>query len=206
MNKPTVMLIVLMMIGIGFLSGCEQQPTKATDADGDGHPDDEDAFPNDITEWVDSDADGYGDTSDTYPTDKTEWKDTDTDGYGDNGDDFPSDPDVHEKIVLLDAYDTYALDPEQGHTGNGSSFVVDRESKYVVVNWDVMHSLSPDEYKDIYFDVTNPSGHTSYTYGPSNCTLHLTVDSSNWGQWEYRFHVGLVAQNITIDREIYIAK
>ena len=39
------------------------------DADGDGVPDAEDAFPNDPNEWADSDSDGFGDNSDPFPLD-----------------------------------------------------------------------------------------------------------------------------------------
>lgn len=37
------------------------------DSDGDGVPDDEDAFPDDPSEWADSDGDGVGDNADAYP-------------------------------------------------------------------------------------------------------------------------------------------
>jgi YVTN family beta-propeller protein len=43
------------------------------DTDGDGVPDDQDAFPNDPTEWADSDGDGHGDNSDAFPNDPTKW-------------------------------------------------------------------------------------------------------------------------------------
>jgi len=65
--------------------------TPIIDSDGDGHPDDEDAFPNDSTEWVDSDGDGHGDNSDAFPNDSTEWTDSDGDGHGDNSDAYPND-------------------------------------------------------------------------------------------------------------------
>lgn len=60
------------------------------DTDGDGVPDDEDAFPNDPTEWADSDGDGRGDNSDAFPNDPNEQDDSDGDGVGDNGDPFPN--------------------------------------------------------------------------------------------------------------------
>ena len=44
-----------------------------SDRDGDGHPDDVDAFPDDPTEWADSDGDGHGDNSDAFPNDPTKW-------------------------------------------------------------------------------------------------------------------------------------
>jgi YVTN family beta-propeller protein len=43
------------------------------DRDGDGVPDDLDAFPDDPTEWADSDGDGHGDNSDAFPNDPTKW-------------------------------------------------------------------------------------------------------------------------------------
>jgi outer membrane protein assembly factor BamB len=62
------------------------------DGDGDGVPDDEDAFPKDPKEWADSDKDGVGDNSDAFPNDPTEWADTDMDGVGNNADCAPNDP------------------------------------------------------------------------------------------------------------------
>ncbi len=62
------------------------------DTDGDGVPDDDDAFPNDPTEWSDSDGDGVGDNADAFPNDPDETADSDGDGVGDNGDAFPADP------------------------------------------------------------------------------------------------------------------
>ena len=43
------------------------------DSDGDGHPDIDDAFPNDPSEWADSDGDGHGDNGDAFPNDPTKW-------------------------------------------------------------------------------------------------------------------------------------
>lgn len=74
--------------GSGAFSGNKQ----IVDSDGDGVPDDEDAFPNDPTEWDDTDGDGVGDNADAFPSDPTETVDTDGDGVGDNADAFPSDP------------------------------------------------------------------------------------------------------------------
>ena len=61
------------------------------DADGDGYSDENDAFPNNPTEWFDSDFDGVGDNTDMFPNDTGEWMDSDGDGVGDNGDAFPYD-------------------------------------------------------------------------------------------------------------------
>lgn len=88
MNKKLVVGgIVILLISVG-LSGCTEE---AKDIDGDGFPDDEDAFPNDATEWLDSDGDGYGDNIDDFPSDALEYLDTDGDGVGNNADAFPYD-------------------------------------------------------------------------------------------------------------------
>ena len=72
------------------------------DSDKDGVGDNSDVFPLDPTQWKDSDRDGHGDNrsgnnSDAFPFDKREWKDTDGDGYGDNSDLFPT---VHNTVVI----------------------------------------------------------------------------------------------------------
>ena len=67
-------------------------PTESADSDGDGRGNNSDAFPNDPTEWADSDGDGRGNNSDAFPADPTEWADSDGDGRGNNSDAFPADP------------------------------------------------------------------------------------------------------------------
>jgi len=69
------------------------------DKDGDGYLNDNDAFPEDGSEWVDTDRDGLGDNvdvdddndgvidqDDAFPLDPNESKDSDVDGIGDNAD------------------------------------------------------------------------------------------------------------------------
>ena len=69
------------------------------DKDGDGYLNDNDAFPEDGSEWIDTDGDGLGDnfevdddndgyldTNDAFPFDPNEWADADNDGIGDNED------------------------------------------------------------------------------------------------------------------------
>jgi len=80
------------------------------DSDGDGVPDNQDAFPNDPTETVDTDGDGVGDNGDAFPNDPSEWADSDGDGHGDNGDAFPSDP------------SEWADSDGDGHGDNGDAF------------------------------------------------------------------------------------
>jgi len=77
----------------------DEAAAAAADTDGDGVPDDEDAFPTDPAESVDTDGDGIGDAADTdddgdgvpdnndaFPTDPTESSDLDGDGIGDSAD------------------------------------------------------------------------------------------------------------------------
>ncbi len=73
------------------LQGMECFPASSQDSDGDGTPDDQDAFPNDPNEDTDTDGDGVGDNADAFPNDATETTDTDGDGVGDNADAFPND-------------------------------------------------------------------------------------------------------------------
>ena len=69
------------------------------DKDGDGYLNENDAFPEDGSEWIDTDGDGLGDnfevdddndgyldTNDAFPLDPNEWADADNDGIGDNAD------------------------------------------------------------------------------------------------------------------------
>lgn len=99
MNRKIVLLIALMVIGVGFLSGCNESTDSSNevlDSDNDGIGDNSDVFPNNPTEQYDSDGDGVGDNADALPYDSTQWADRDHDGYGDNAngnnpDAFPDD-------------------------------------------------------------------------------------------------------------------
>ncbi|MBD9377930.1 hypothetical protein IB228_11185 [Pseudoxanthomonas sp. PXM04] len=62
---------------------CSEGTPPEVDTDGDGVPDDEDAFPNDPNEWKDTDGDGIGDNADTAPEDPTNGED---EGQGDETD------------------------------------------------------------------------------------------------------------------------
>jgi len=94
MRKVGIILIIMIIVSTGILSGCNQQagtqnPTvynPPRDTDGDGTADSNDAFPNDRTEWRDSDGDGIGDNSDTAPLNPYASKDSDSDGIDDNSD------------------------------------------------------------------------------------------------------------------------
>lgn len=102
------------------------------DSDGDGVPDDRDAFPNDPTEWSDLDHDGIGDNSDpdidgdgfpnaqdAFPFDPAEHADLDGDGIGDN-----ADPD-RDGDGVPNATDAFPNDPTESadldHDGIGDN-------------------------------------------------------------------------------------
>jgi hypothetical protein len=91
-KKIPIIMIVLIMIISGVMSGCTDSVPSitTTDTDKDGYPDNTDAFPNDPLEWLDSDKDGIGDNRDEFPQDAGETKDSDSDGVGDNSDAFPN--------------------------------------------------------------------------------------------------------------------
>lgn len=76
------------------------------DTDGDGVADNEDAFPNNASEWKDSDDDTYGNNIDAFPQDPDEWEDADGDGTGNNADtddDNDGVPDEDDEFPLVDA-------------------------------------------------------------------------------------------------------
>lgn len=87
------------------------------DRDGDGHPNDEDAFPDNPDYHADRDGDGVADPIDAFPDDPEEWADSDGDGVGDNADlcaryddaldrDGDGAPDACDDDVVLDGMAT----------------------------------------------------------------------------------------------------
>jgi hypothetical protein len=101
---PGVALLCVVM-PVAILNGCAVNP-GILDYDGDGVPDEVDAFPVDPTEQTDSDGDGVGDNTDAFPTDPAEAIDTDDDGVGNNAD---SDDD---NDGILDVDDSDPLNPD----------------------------------------------------------------------------------------------
>ena len=65
-NEAVLLTSLSVMITVPYL-----------DSDGDGIPDEADAFPFDASEWLDTDSDGVGDNSDYAPYDPTVWEDVD---------------------------------------------------------------------------------------------------------------------------------
>jgi len=84
-----VLVVVLLVLFIAIVAVAvlrTADDANEKDTDGDGYPDDEDAFPRDRTEWKDSDGDTVGDNADAFPNNGDEWRDNDGDGIGDNSD------------------------------------------------------------------------------------------------------------------------
>lgn len=128
-------------------------PTK--DSDRDGHPDKDDAFPNDPSEWADSDGDGMGDNSDIspykdsdhdgyddpedrFPLDPKEWKDDNNNGVGDNSDYYPVDTDEDGYPDNVDLYPG----SDVGIMFNITDLIVTDQVDYLAEDGDVYFHLS----------------------------------------------------------------
>ena len=102
------------IINVTLTSLCAYGEENDSDTDGDGTPNEEDAFPNDPNEWLDTDGDDIGNNADTdddndtylddndaFPLDASEWLDTDGDNIGNNAD---TDDDNDGYLDINDAF------------------------------------------------------------------------------------------------------
>ena len=69
--RPASPALVVLALLLPAFAGCltPEGPREPLDSDGDGYPDPDDVFPDNLEEWVDSDGDGYGDNGDQFPED-----------------------------------------------------------------------------------------------------------------------------------------
>lgn len=188
MHKNGMLLITVMVISIGLLSGCEEQKdenTEVKDTDGDGYNDDVDAFPNDSAEWLDSDGDGYGD----------------------NSDNFDEDSNLHEMIVVYNSMGAGSDNDDRWQIPSSWKDIywdVTSDAKYVIVKFSVV-GIEGGEYVGILPDnytlsISNSEGTIQEENFPSNG--RFTVTSDNWGEW--RLWV-LNKSDITLEVSLYIA-
>jgi predicted transglutaminase-like cysteine proteinase len=111
-------ILTLIIIGVLIGSGINQY---RIDKDLDGIANENDAFPNDSTEWndydndgignnadLDDDNDGYNDADDFFPNNPAEQKDNDLDGIGDNAD-LDDDNDGYNDTEDIDPLNDIAL-------------------------------------------------------------------------------------------------
>lgn len=116
------------------------------DADEDGVPDNEDAFPNDPNETKDTDSDGIGDNADAFPNDPNESSDSDNDGVGDNADAFPNDANEtrdSDGDGVGDNGDAYPNDPNE---------TKDTDNDGMADNFEFINGLDLNDASDAYLD------------------------------------------------------
>ena len=189
-------------------ASCIATVTTIVDTDGDGYPDDEDAFPSDPEEWLDTDGDGVGNNADTdddgdgiadaaddFPLDSSETTDTDGDGIGNNadidddGDGYSDTAEIAAGTDPLDATSRPASNDNEEESGSSlllKAAIVALQnqespsSEWTSANFNVA-SLAEGETDGIVF--TLPAGATEFevsTSGGSDGDADLYVTSVDY--------------------------
>lgn len=167
------------------------------DSDSDGYSDDEDAFPNDSTEWADTDLDGCGDNSDAFPTEPTQWADSDGDGHGDNGtglspDAFPDDPNEwndSDEDGVGDNCDEFPDDPDEWQDTDGDGYgdnedaFPDDDTEWTDTDGDGVGDNCDEFPDDPSLWITTPTAtysRTTITNGVQICVVAITASDVSW--------------------------
>ncbi|MBU2967792.1 collagenase [Pseudoalteromonas sp. C2R02] len=156
--------------------------TDLIDSDGDGVPDNIDAFPNDPNESQDTDGDGVGNNTDAFPNDASETTDTDGDSVGDNADAFPNDPtETHDSDGdgIGDNSDPYPND-----SNNGINYC-DISGEKQTHEWITAVSIGDKTHQSN----NENGGYSDFTHISFSATAGtqqtLTLTSNNSGDSEY---------------------
>jgi hypothetical protein len=166
-KKLTVLLVGVLLITLGLMSGCTENVPHQNieiDTDGDGYNDTVDAFLDDSTEWLDTDGDGVGDNTDAFPNDANETMDTDGDGIGDHADAFPQDP-------------TESQDSDGDGVGDNSDYYPNDSTQ-----WEPPASDPFIETAMPFIQMLNPDNIELYTYAITQINDFETASR------EYRIH------------------
>lgn len=179
MNKK---VIQIMIIGIALMmvinTGCIEDGEEEEDADNDGYPDEEDAFPNDPSEWQDSDGDGIGDNGDAFPIDPAASVDSDGDKYPDSWNPGKDESDSTTGLTL---------DPDPNNPNYETwTFMVyisdcDLES-FAITDINEMEAVGSSEYLNIVvqfdrWESESPSDDTSHGDWKTAKRFYITEDS-----------------------------
>ncbi len=190
MNKNLIIIVLFFLYIFPIFCGCLE-----SDSDGDGYFDDEDAFPNDISEW----------------------SDYDNDGYGDNSDDFPNDGNLYLKHSIIRNNTTlYAKDSCCGaikyFPSKNEKIYIESNVKYIY--WELLEfdykgeeNISEDS-KRLKFYLKAPYQNYNYTYFDiSNSNLiRIAINESNWGNWSFILYYGGLSSDLFIEHQIYYTK
>jgi len=225
MRKIGITIIVLIIIGLSFLSGCNEQsatknptnnnPLTPIDTDGDGYTDNIDAFPNDRSEWKDSDNDGVGDNSDAYPNNAQEKLDSDKDGVGDNADKFPYDStqsvdrdgDGYGDNPYGNNFDVFPDNPKEwkdtDHDGIGdnSDILINGNGGVEVTITEYQGDAYADEYSypDPFFEITLNGGSEEKYQNNLGFKKSKTYENTNYITYPLTFTVDIPDDFIYID-------
>jgi hypothetical protein len=162
MKKIRIMLITIIVISIGVLSGCEEQE-------------------NGTISTIDTDNDGYNDNVDAFPNNASEHSDTDKDGWGDNSDDFPYDANLHELHVVDEFWLNKTILTNESFipADSGEAYIyVPSDCKFIVIS--TLFRYYNETKKEWILAADYPNNVTAYYKNPLDI-FELKKDKTWWG-------------------------